>query len=287
MPVFETPQPISVTIEIAVADLWIIAGDRSDTRVEVRPRNRSRAGDVKAAELTRVDYSNGRLRVKGPRQRFRFGRGDALEVTIELPAGSDIYGATAMGEFHAEGRLGECRFSTDMGDITLDQAGKPNLNTGYGNIALERAVGHAEISTGSGTVRIREIDGTATVKNADGTTIIGEAGGELRLNAASGDISIGRALTSVTAKSAHGSIRIAEVARGSILLETGHGVVEVGIRTGTAAWLDVKSEYGKVRNSLQSHAGPQQSEETVEVYARTAYGNITIQPSTYTSAIRN
>ncbi|MDQ6694726.1 MAG: DUF4097 domain-containing protein, partial [Chloroflexota bacterium] len=191
VPVFATPQPIIVTIDLAAGDLRLIAGDRTDTSVEVRPGNRSRPADVKAAELTRVEYANGRLLVKGPRQHFRFGRRESIEVTIELPAGSHVYGSVAMGEFRVEGRIGECRFHTAMGDISLDQtdrlnlstdygnitvesvAGDANISTDYGNITIDCVEGNADISTASGAVRVREIDGKATIKNSNGNTTIG------------------------------------------------------------------------------------------------------------------
>lgn len=287
MPMFVTPQPITVTIDLVITDLRIIASDRTDTIVEVRPSNDSRAADVKAAERTRVEYANGRLLVKGPRQRLLIGRNEWIDVTIELPAGSHVHGEAAMGEFRVEGRLGECRFKTAMGAISLDQTGTLNLTTGIGDVTVDRAVGHATITTGSGSVLIREIDGTATIKNANGDTTIGEVTGELRLNAANGHITIGRTHTSVTAKTATGDVRIGEVARGAILLESAYGALDVGIREGAAAWLDVSSQYGRVRNSLRARDGPQQSDETVEVRARTAYGDITIHRSTETTQTRN
>ena len=277
MPVFATPQPITLTIELSVANLRLIASERSDTTIEVRPSKASSAADVKAAEQTRVEYANGRLLVKGPRQRFYLFRSASVEVTIELPAGSDVNGTLSMGEFRVEGRLGECRFYTAMGDLSLEQTGRLNLNSGYGNITVDRAVGNTDITTGSGSVRIGTIEGAATVKNSDGRTTIGEVSGELRFNSANGTISVDHALSSVTAKTANGSIRIGEAVRGSILLETAYGALEVGIRNGTAAWLDVSTEYGSVRNSMHGQEGPGQSKETVEVRARTAYGNITIQ----------
>ncbi len=80
-----------------------------------------------------------------------------------------------------------------------------------------------------------QLDGPATVKNSDDPTTIGEVGGELRISADNGDIAIGRARSSVSAKSAHGSIRIGEVVRGSILLQTAYSGLEVGICNGTAA----------------------------------------------------
>ena len=81
------------------------------------------------------------------------------------------------------------------------------------------------------------------------------------------------------AKTANGNIRIGEVVNGAIVIETAAGELEVGIREGTAAWLDVSSKYGRVRNSLDQTDSPEQSQATVEVRARTSYGDITIHRS--------
>src|SRR6516162_4245509 len=50
MPVFDTPAPISALIELGVGDLRVVASDRSDTVVEVRPTNPSKQSDITAAE---------------------------------------------------------------------------------------------------------------------------------------------------------------------------------------------------------------------------------------------
>ncbi|MDQ1392128.1 MAG: hypothetical protein QOF30_1105, partial [Acidimicrobiaceae bacterium] len=67
MPTFDTPEPISVTVELGVGDLRIVAGERSETIVEVRPSDASNTSDVNATHQTRVEYANGRLLVKAPK----------------------------------------------------------------------------------------------------------------------------------------------------------------------------------------------------------------------------
>jgi hypothetical protein len=63
-------------------------------------------------------------------------------------------------------------------------------------------------------------------------------------------------------------------------LGTAYGELEVGIREGTAALLDVRSQFGSVRNSLTASDGPQPSDQRVEVRARTSFGDIVIRRST-------
>jgi DUF4097 and DUF4098 domain-containing protein YvlB len=278
MPVFATPEPISVTIELSAGDARIIASNRADTVVEVRPRDGSKGSDIRAAEQTRVEYSSGRLLVKTTQRTF-IGRGGSVEVTVELPAGSAVQGDSGMGDLSSEGHLGECRFKTGMGSIRLGHTGALHLKTGMGNIAVDRVAGDVEVSTGSGQVRIGQIEGVAVIKNSNGDCVVGEVTGDLRVKSANGRISIDRAHASVVAKTANGKVRIGEVIRGAIVLETAAGELEVGIREGTAAWLDASSSYGRVINSLDEADSPGQSEATVEVRARTSYGNITIHRS--------
>lgn len=286
MPVFATPEPISVTIELAMGDARIMASDRTDTVIEVSPRDDSKTSDIRAAEQTRVEYASGRLLVKTTQRSF-FGRGSSVDVTIELPAGSRVQGDSGMGDFGGEGELGECRFKTGMGNIRLDHASALHLKTGMGNIAVDRALGDADVTTGSGEVRIGHIEGAAVIKNSNGDTVVGEVSGDLRVKSANGRIFVERAHASVIAKTANGNIRVGEVVSGAIVLETAAGELEVGIREGTAAWLDVSSQYGRVRNSLDEADSPEQAEATVEIRARTSYGDIKIHRANQTPQTRS
>lgn len=54
MPNYETPEPISVTVELGVGDVRIAAGDRTETVVGVRPSNETDESDVQAAQQVRV-----------------------------------------------------------------------------------------------------------------------------------------------------------------------------------------------------------------------------------------
>ncbi|MET8860316.1 hypothetical protein ABZW95_29665, partial [Streptomyces sp. NPDC004579] len=85
---------------------------------------------------------------------------------------------------------------------------------------------------------------------------------------------------SVTGTTTNGLLRIAEVARGNVQLETSNGSIEVGIREGAAAWLDVSSNRGQVRNALPASEAPEQAEDTVKLHARTNWGNIDIRRAT-------
>jgi Putative adhesin len=278
MPSFETPKPITATIDVVVGDVQISADGGGHTTVDVRASDVSNDEDVKAAELTRVQYANGQLLVKAPKLRSWLprGMGGSIDVTIELPAGSNVHGAGQSTDFRCDGRFGDCRIKTGLGRIQVEQASTLSLKTGIGDIGVERATGHAEITAGSGDVRLQELDTSAVVKNSNGDTWIGAAGGDVRVSAANGSIAVDRADASVVAKSANGDVRLGEAVRGSVVLETNLGDLEVGIPEGTAAWLDVRAHAGKVHNSLAAAEAPDGSAEAVEVRARTSAGNVVI-----------
>ena len=278
MPTFDTPEPITATIDIAIGDVRITATTGSTTVVDVRPSDASNDEDVKAAGLTRVEYASTGLLVKGPKPPWLSRRnGPSIDVTIELPAGSHVRGTGQVADFRCDGRFGECRIKTGLGHIRLDQADALNLKSGIGDISVEHATGHAEITTASGEVRVRRLDAGAVIKNSNGDTWIGVADGDLRVNAANGSIAVDLAQASVVARSSNGDVRVGEVVRGSVVLETRLGDLDVGIREGTAAWLDVSSKVGAVHNMLAPGEAPEPSAETVDVRARTSVGEIAIR----------
>lgn len=278
MTAFDTPEPISVDLRLGCGDVRIVASDRSDTIVDVRPSDPANKDDIALAEQTRVDYVAGRLLVQatGWKQWLPWKGRESIDVQIELPAGSDVRGEAAIAPLHCEGRLGECRYTTSLGDIEVDQAGPVQLKTGGGDMTVEWATDRAEVATGSGAARLARIDGTAVIKNSNGDTSVGYVAGDVQVKAADGRISVEHADASVTVKTANGDVRLGEVSHGAILAESGHGRIEVGVRDGVAAWLDLNTGYGNVQSDLEAARGPEPGEDTVEVRAHTSFGDITV-----------
>jgi DUF4097 and DUF4098 domain-containing protein YvlB len=281
---FETPEPISLNVELGVGHIRIAAADRMDTVVEVRPTDPRKRSDVSAAERILVEYAEGTLVVRAPR-RWAYtvlGAGsESVDVEIAVPAGSRLTVEAAGGApaVHATGRLGDCRVTTGAGPIHLGAAGSVQLRTGAGDVTVDLVAGPAEVSTGAGSVRIGAIEGPATIRGTTGEAWIGEAGGGVQVRASCGRISVDRAAQAVTAKTGYGDIRLGEVMRGTITAETGHGKVEVGVRQGVAAWLDLQTRFGDVLNELEAAGPPQSGEDTVEVRARSPFGDITVRRS--------
>lgn len=279
MPTFDTPHPIAAAIELALGDVRITASDRADTVVDVRPSDDANPADVKAAEQTTVTFADDRLHVRAPKSRPLVTRNTtgSVEVTIALPAGSDVESSAAAADFHADGRLGSCRVKTGIGRVGIEWAAQVYVKNGAGDVTVDRATGPADIVLGSGDARLGELDTTAVVKSSNGDTWIGVARGDTRVKAANGNVVVDRADAGLAARTANGDVRVGDVARGAVVLETHIGDVEVGIREGAAAWLDVNTVAGRVSNELDATAAPDGSADSVEVRARTSIGDVVIR----------
>jgi DUF4097 and DUF4098 domain-containing protein YvlB len=281
MPNYATPELISVRLELGVGNVRIAASTRTNTVVDVRPSDESDESDVKAAQQVRVDYANGTLRVTGPKARvFDFSRKTrSVDVSIDLPSGSEVSAEILMGDFRCAGRLGECRVKTSCGNVWVERTGPLRLDSGAGHITADGVAGNAEISTGFGKVQIGEVEGSAVVNSSNGDIMIEGVTGDARVRTANGEIRVGRAGAGVDAKTSNGSIRLGEVTRGSVAIGTAAGDLEIGIAEGTAARLVVNTGFGHVRNLLENVTRPEETDETVEVRGRTSHGDITIRRS--------
>ena len=277
MPTFPTSEPIEVTLELAAGDARITAGERDDTVVEVRPRDPARRADVRAADQARVELADGRLLVRTQRQGLGLSRSGAVDVTIAVPAGSRLGGHTGVGDLHVEGRLGPCSYKSGAGAIRLGRTGTLKVVAGAGDISVEAADGAVVAVTGSGAIHLGAVAGDAVVKNGNGAATLGDVAGDVRVSTSNGDVAVDRSGGTVVAKTANGSLRVGTVQRGDVELRTAYGSIEVGVAEGTAARLDVRTGYGRLRQELDPAGAPPAGAQTVSIKARTSHGDITIR----------
>ncbi|SCL18055.1 Putative adhesin [Micromonospora pallida] len=279
MPTFDTPTPVTATVDLAAGHVLITATDRTDTVVEVRASRADAESDVRAAEQTRVEYLDGQLLVRAPRPRGlgMFGRAGSVDVTIALPTGATLRGTASAGTFHGTGQLGSCRIRTGCGDIQLEWTADLELDTAAGDVLVDRVGGVARVNTGSGKVRLGAVDGDAVIKNSNGDNLLGSVDGELRVSSANGDIVVDRAGGTVTATTANGDVRIGEVSTGAVSARTGRGGIDIGVRDGTTARLDLRTGHGNVANHLEACDPPEQPAATVQLTAHTTFGDIVVR----------
>ncbi|QUQ64383.1 DUF4097 family beta strand repeat-containing protein [Kutzneria sp. CA-103260] len=274
MPTFETPKPITATLSTAGARVRIAAGERADTVVLVEPVNAGSKTDVKVAEKTAVDFSDGQLSVKTIKAGDRNG---SVAITVELPVGSRLVLHTAWSDVQADGVFGDCELEVASGQIQLDHVAALHGTLAAGSVSIGHVAGTVEIDGVSAGLRISEVEGLVRYHGTSGRVWIGHAVSDVDLRAASGgSFDIDVAEGSVTAEAATCPIRIGRMTRGHAELRNAAGGIQVGISEGTAAVVDANSTKGTVRNSLPSRDN---ADNTVKVHARTRLDDVVIHPA--------
>ncbi|HEX2283632.1 MAG TPA: DUF4097 family beta strand repeat-containing protein [Mycobacterium sp.] len=262
MPTFATSQPITATVEIAAGAIRLVASDRDDTVVDVRPRDETRSHDIKAAQQVSVKFRNGTLSVISNRG-FSFPRRGAVLVDIALPSGSRLDASVASANVTADGEYADCKLASASGDLTV-----------------ESVLGNIKADTASGDITVQVAKGSASVSTASGDATFGELRGDVKFQAASGSLRVGRLEGSVTVQTASGDVSVATAVKGNVSVQTASGEVAVGVAEGTAARLDLRTRSGSVRNTLRPSDGPVEVDETLVVHARTASGDVVVQRAT-------
>jgi hypothetical protein len=281
MTIFQTPGPISVSLELGVGDLRLVASDSTETVVEVKPSDPTKKGDVTAAAQTQVEYASGSLLVRGPKTWRKWtpwgGSRESIDVEIQLPRGSRVSADLGMAAIHSAGALGDLDLKTGMGDVRVDRAGPVRIRTGFGEVSVGGIDGDADVKTGSGRIDIGSIAGAATVKNSNGDIRIGEVRGRAQLRTANGTIQVDCARSDVTSKTAAGDVRLGVLSHGAAEATTACGQIDIGVLDGVAAWLDLSTGFGRVNNELEDTDRPSAQQQTTEIKARTAAGDINIR----------
>ncbi|WP_328989071.1 DUF4097 domain-containing protein [Kribbella sp. NBC_01245] len=215
---FDTPAAISAVLNIPAGRIQVIAADRADTTVEVRPTNASKGRDVMLAEQTEVEFGDGVLRITAPAEKNQmFGPSGSIEVTVQLPAGSGVEAKASAAEFRVVGRLGDVAFEGAHGEIKVDEVASVRLAAHAGDVTVGRLTGSAEISTQkgdihiaeatSGTVVLRTLMGNVTVDAAPGVSASLDAGtGYGRINNALKNTEGAAAALTIKATTDHGNI---------------------------------------------------------------------------------
>ncbi|MFC8360818.1 DUF4097 domain-containing protein [Streptomyces griseorubiginosus] len=271
MPSFSTPGGVSVTVNLPVGDLLVLASDRSETVVSTTGMN--------DPSQIRVSYQDRQLVIDGPQPRESWsswlGFGESIRVRIDLPEGSTVKAVVLEGEVRGVGRLGACTFRTDGGEIVLDETGPLTVTTDSGDVSVRRVAGRAEVTSDSGVVQIEHVDGSVGITNQYGETEIGEVTGDLLLRGHDADLVVGHARRSVNAYTESGDIRIDKAEGETVNATSDSGSIEINIPEDVTATLDLDSRQGHVHNSPGLETG-NSSTERITLSARSKSGDISI-----------
>ena len=175
---FTTTAPITTVLDIPAGRVRLVAADRPETAVEVLPADPAKGRDVKAAEQVEIAFQDGVLRIEGASKNQYFGPSGSLDVTVHLPAGSDVRAKAASVGLRGVGRLGDVTVEGAHGEAVFDEVASLHLTAHAGDVSVGRLTGPAEISTGKGDIRIGEaVRGNLVLSTQAGDITVGAADG--------------------------------------------------------------------------------------------------------------
>ncbi|MEV4056845.1 DUF4097 family beta strand repeat-containing protein [Amycolatopsis sp. NPDC049688] len=281
---FETDVPLELDVSVTIGRVEVVLEGDSGARVELRHDQGEqqpwvagvnsllswvgeRFGDqlgvdpasspAEAVRQSRIEKLGNRLVVQAPKA-WQL-RNAPLSVKVQAPAGS-----------HVEVRAGAA-------DVTVTgSAGRVDLLTGSGEVKLERADGSATIRTGSGAVKLGPTLGGLQLRSGSGHVEASSIAGSATLATGTGDVWLGAVSGEVMARTGSGDLSVADAGSGSLDLITGSGEVRIGIRSGTAAEVDLTSSGGRVSSELDVADTAPEGGVKLKVRARTGTGNAVV-----------
>ena len=200
-----------------------------------------------------------------PAGRVQFLAADRADTAVEvLPAnaskGRDVTAAEQTTVDYADGVL---RIETPAKNRYLGPPGSIEVT-----VQLP-AGSRVEAKAASAEFRAVGRLGDVAVEGAYRQIKLDEAA-SVRLTAIDGDVEVGRLNGPAEISTARGDIRIAEAARGTVVLRTQSGDISVSAAAGVSAALDASTGYGRISSALKNDGTAE-----LDIHATTSRGDIT------------
>ncbi|MFQ5663117.1 MAG: DUF4097 domain-containing protein [Terriglobia bacterium] len=150
-----------------------------------------------------------------------------IEFEIKVPRRFNLDLQTGGGDLIVERLEGELRAVTAGGDIrTGDVTGPVRAETAGGSIVLGNIGQRVEARTAGGAIRVGNVNGDATLETSGGKIHTGRIAGAVRAKTAGGDILLAGAGADIIAQTAGGQIRIGE-SGGGVRAQTAGGSINL------------------------------------------------------------
>ncbi|WP_100445979.1 DUF4097 family beta strand repeat-containing protein [Glycomyces xiaoerkulensis] len=252
--------PITASITLAEGSVNVTGHESDVVLVEIKPAQRPDS-DNDAADLARVDFEDGHLRVVAPEkaQNWLFKRQIGVHIGVKVPIGSEIAVRSTSAPISLHGKLGPVSVNTVAGSATVEHATSVRANTVSGSVSVIEATEDIRANTASGQVKADRVGGDLSAKTVAGGIVVEKVAGSVSVNTLSGGIDIG-ALKSGTCRA-----------------NTVSGRISLGVVGGTDVWMDLDAKAGTVTSELApGDTSPAPSDEgtSLEVRARSVSGDI-------------
>lgn len=266
---FDTPSPIVLYVENGSGRVDVTATDTTETTVRITGER---------AEEFVVELDGHELNIIAPRRAGILGRDARAEVQVVMPAHSTVVAKVGSSDLAAHGPLGHASVRSGSGDVSVELVeGEADLQTGSGELRLVELHGETRIKTGSGAVAVELAAAPLVVATGSGDVQVRRAGGPLAVKTGSGDAMVGETADDLSWSTGSGDLRVDVARRGRVTVKGASGDVCLGVPQGTPVWTDITTASGRISSELAPTGEPAEGQDFLEVRARTASGDITLQ----------
>jgi len=282
MPAFETPTPITLSIELDAGEVILDAATTATTEIELRPLRPGDADAIALIERAHVKHSDGAATVHLPdgRSLGLLRRTPEIALAVRLPVGSTLAAKLRSAELRVTGELENVRLETASGDTSLaDIAGSAVVISASGDVRIATIGGALRLKSASGDVTVDTCCADASIQTASGDITVGVVEGDLDVKSASGDIAVRAADASVRARTASGDVDLGRVRAGKTEVDTVSGDVHVGVERGVSVRLDVSSLSGGVGSALERTDSADDGAKILKLHVKTVSGDIQLRPA--------
>ncbi len=290
-----------LTLIGTAGDIRVTATDdgRSELKARIRGHGRTQEEALALVERYSVEIVNDdagtTVRLKGEPldisdRSMRASITADVDFDAFVPHWTPIQASASSGDIRVKGPVGRSQLDTSYGDVEAENVrggleahcgsgdvsaadldeGDVTLQSGYGDISLERAGGrHVECTSGSGDLEITDLRAeTLALSTSYGDVRASQVAGDLQARSGTGDVRVSGLEGPLEAESSYGQIEI-EGVLAELTARTGSGNVRVRAQPGSrieSGW-SLSSSYGNVSLHVPEGFG-------CELDARTSYGSV-------------
>jgi DUF4097 and DUF4098 domain-containing protein YvlB len=268
---FDTPDPVSLIVELRSGSLLLRTGDVPRTVVEIPD---ARADDVD------VEQRGDSITVRAHRGGTGFfgGRSQDVAVLVTAPHHTRLVTRLGSADLRVEGRLGESSLHSGSGDVRIEElAGPCLLECGSGDVVVGTVGGALQVKSGSGDVTLDHVGAPTVVSTGSGDVLVTSAHDVVRAKSGSGGLRVREALTDVSLGTASGDLVVDLMHRGQLHARNASGDITVGVPAGVPVWTDISTTTGQVRSDLDGAGEPSEGQDFLELRARTVSGDVHLQ----------
>ncbi|MCH8895599.1 MAG: DUF4097 family beta strand repeat protein [Proteobacteria bacterium] len=207
-----------------------------------------RDGSNRGNNSTRVRYQKKRVSVSSK------ARSDALNVHVDLvirvPNGSSLRVKNRVGPIKGNGLQAKLNLDTGSGEISIEKSqGSLRADTGSGRVTVVAYTGDILADTGSGSVTVTDVDGNVNADTGSGSVELNNVHAEeILVDTGSGRVILNNVSGSLRVDTGSGSVTAKKFLAGEIVdVDTGSGNIAIAGDLGAVRKLRLDTGSGGVR----------------------------------------